>query len=335
MTATTRLTCLSLAACAIAAGSAMPAAARTVAVYGNNNDRYDYHRYNRPEVYHPGSDRTSHYSHDKVWARQKANRQETLESEIFKKEYGDLIPAGYGTIDPSSLSSETMALLDKNKKERDAQLAIQQADRKAAAQEVAANAISPDALVQIKRMTDYIGSLSDARMTVIESREEPVQGAGRVRKQVQRSYTMRRPNQLAWSATGEGVNASGAFDGTELKLENNLNSRATTIPIAGTLDTLLTTLRDQEKLTLPMADLFASNLYDRLTGEMTTARYMGLHQMDGEICHYVACENGQIQWQMWIAKEGNPVPKRVLIRYLNLPGAPRFAAIIKELKPAI
>jgi hypothetical protein len=338
MTATTRLTCLSLAACAIAAGSATPAAARAVAVYGDTSDRYEthrYNRYNRPEVYQPGADRTSHYSHDKVWERQKEQRQKTMESDIWKRELGDLIPAGYGTIDPSALSSETKALLAEQKKARDAQLVLQQADRRAAAQEVAANAISPDALTQIKRMTDYVTSLSDARMTVIESREEPVQGAGRVRKQVERVYTMRRPNQLAWSATGVGVSASGAFNGTELQLENNINGRNTTIPISGTLDQLLTTLRDQEKLTLPMADLFASNIYDRLTGEMTTARYMGLHQMDGEICHYVACENGPIQWQMWIASEGNPVPKRVIIRYLNLQGAPRFGAIIKELKPAI
>jgi len=335
MTATTRITCLSLAACAIAAGSATPATARTVAVYGNNNDRYDYHRYNRPEVYHPGSDRQSYLSHDNVWKRQKENRQETLESDIFKKEYGDLIPSGYGTIDPSSLSSETMALLNKQKKERDAQDALKQADRRAADQRAAANAISPDALSQLKRMTDYVTSLSNARMTVIESREEPVQGHGRVRKQVQRSYTMRRPNQLAWSATGDGVNGSGAFDGTELKLENNLNSRATTIPIAGTLDTLLTTMRDQKKLTLPMAELFSSNIYDRLTTGITLARYMGVHQMDGEPCHYVACQTGALQWQMWIAQEGNPVPKRVLIKYLNLEGAPRFGAIIKELGPAI
>jgi hypothetical protein len=335
MTTTTRLTCMSLTALSIFAGSALSASARTVRVYGANTDRYDYHRYNRPEVYHPGSDRTSHYSHDKVWARQKEQRQKTMESEIWKREMGDLIPAGYGTIDPSTLSSETKALLAEKKKERDAQLALDAADRKAAGLEAAANAISPDALAQIRRMTDYIAAMPEARMTVIESREEPVAGAGRVRKQVTRSYVMRRPNQLAWSATGSGVSASGAFNGTELKLENKINSRDTTIPIVGTLDTLLEKLRNQEKLTLPMADLFASNVYDRLTGEMTTARYMGVHQMDGEACHYVACENGPIQWQMWIAQSGNPVPKRVIIRYLNIQGAPRFGAIIKELGPSI
>ena len=333
MTTTTRLTCMSLTTLSLFAGSALSASARTVSIYDTDNNRSS--RDNRGGVYEPGADRTSHYSHDKVWARQKEQRQKTMESEIWKREMGDLIPAGYGTIDPSTLSSETKALLAETKKERDAQQVLDAADRKAAGLEAAANAISPDALAQIRRMTDYIAAMPEARMTVIESREEPVAGAGRVRKQVTRSYVMRRPNQLAWSATGSGVSASGAFNGTELKLENKINSRDTTIPIAGTIDTLLVKLHEQKKLTLPMADLFASNVYDRLTGEMTTARYMGVHQMDGEPCHYVACENGPIQWQMWIAQSGNPVPKRVIIRYLNIQGAPRFGAIIKDLGPSI
>ncbi len=333
MTTTTRLTCMSLTALSLFAGSALSASARSVQIYDTGNNRS--YRDNRGGVYEPGADRTSHYSHDKVWARQKEQRQKTMESEIWKREMGDLIPAGYGTIDPSTLSSETKALLAEQRKERTAQQALDAADRKAAGLEAAANAISPDALAQIRRMTDYIAAMPEARMTVIESREEPVAGAGRVRKQVTRSYVMRRPNQLAWSATGSGVSASGAFNGTELKLENNINKRDATIPIAGTIDTLLVKLHEQKKLTLPMADLFASNVYDRLTGEMTTARYMGVHQMDGEPCHYVACENGPIQWQMWIAQSGNPVPKRVIIRYLNIQGAPRFGAIIKDLGPSI
>ncbi len=63
---------------------------------------------------------------------------------------------------------------------------------------------------------------------------------------------------------------------------------------------------------------------------VTYGRYLGLHQAAGVACHHLAFSQPTIEWQIWIDAGDKPLPRKLVISYVQEPGEPQYSAVIRR-----
>ena len=52
--------------------------------------------------------------------------------------------------------------------------------------------------------------------------------------------------------------------------------------------------------------------------------------MNGTTCHHLAFVQDDLDWQIWIDAGERPLPRKLVIVYTSLPGAPQYAAVLSD-----
>ena len=81
---------------------------------------------------------------------------------------------------------------------------------------------------------------------------------------------------------------------------------------------------------LPLVDLLYSDPYAVLIEGVTYGRYLGIHQAAGVACHHLAFSQDTIEWQIWIDAGEKPLPRKLVISYVQEPGEPQYSAVIRR-----
>jgi hypothetical protein len=103
----------------------------------------------------------------------------------------------------------------------------------------------------------------------------------------------------------------------------------------GTIEQTVDMIYDTYGISTPLADMLSSDIYDVLMRRVKTCRYLGLHLAGETVCHYIAATQDDIDWQVWIDQGAAPVIRKIVIEYKQLPGSPRYSAVLADLvKPA-
>ena len=76
---------------------------------------------------------------------------------------------------------------------------------------------------------------------------------------------------------------------------------------------------------LPLRELFAADLPQHLKGMLGSARLVGKETTRGVATDHVAFRGETADVQLWIAREGDPLPQRIVITYRLAAGTPQFA----------
>jgi hypothetical protein len=114
---------------------------------------------------------------------------------------------------------------------------------------------------------------------------------------------------------------------TVLDKEHNVYA---TIEAPATIDATFDRLEDEYGVVLPLADLLYADPYAVLMAGVTYGRYLGLHQAAGVTCHHLAFSQDTIEWQIWIDAGEKPLPRKLVISYVDEPGEPQYSAVIRR-----
>lgn len=147
-----------------------------------------------------------------------------------------------------------------------------------------------------------------------------------------------KPNQLQASVDGDVNQLEFWYDGEEVTvLDINRNLYATKDTPDSNIDDTLDFLDRNTVISLPLTDFLYSNPYQVLTEKVKAGSYLGLRTVNGISCHHLVFTQDNIDWQIWIEDNENPVPHKFAIAYKNLPGVPRYTAIFSNwnLKPQL
>jgi hypothetical protein len=102
----------------------------------------------------------------------------------------------------------------------------------------------------------------------------------------------------------------------------------TTLP--GSIDQALTKLKQQYQFTPALSEFLFINTYKLMTANVITGAYFGTSNVFGTKCHHLLFVEKDINWQIWIQDGKQPIPRKLVITYKNLPGSPQFIAVIKD-----
>ena len=131
-------------------------------------------------------------------------------------------------------------------------------------------------------------------------------------------------------APGDTLNRAAWYDGRTVTVLDKEHNVYATIEAPATIDATFDKLEDEYGVVLPLADLLYADPYAVLMAGVTYGRYLGLHQAAGVECHHLAFSQERIEWQVWIDAGDKPLPRKLVISYVQEPGEPQYSAVIRR-----
>jgi hypothetical protein len=178
-----------------------------------------------------------------------------------------------------------------------------------------------EAMAQFVAQAPRIGVTIDCTYDVLQESGEKIEFGER------RALTLRRPDRMRLDVTRRDGSRRGLiFDGTQLTTFDVDQAVYATVQKPGTLDAALTHYTRDLKMRLPLRELFAADLPQRLKNAVASARSVGTETVGGMATDHIALRRDTADVQLWIALDGDPLPQRIVITYRLAAGQPQFRA---------
>jgi hypothetical protein len=174
-------------------------------------------------------------------------------------------------------------------------------------------------------MSDFMGNLSafsakaDIDSEIIDLEGQKLQFSSSA------EIVLERPGNLHVNRQGAIAHMDFIFDGKVLTLYGRNLNVYFQMDSPGTTDTAIETLHHGIGLDAPGADLFLTDPYTTLSEGVVSNAYLGTAYVNGVECHYLTFREAQVDWQLWINAEGDPLPMKYIITTKWLTGAPQYA----------
>ncbi|MHC5113859.1 MAG: DUF2092 domain-containing protein [Planctomycetota bacterium] len=190
--------------------------------------------------------------------------------------------------------------------------------------------IDPDADLVLRIMGDYLASMDEFSFRADIAYDEVRHSGHRLQFGAVGSYSVRRPGQIRADYRGDQRQSTAYLNNGTLSYLNrgkNVYSRA---DVPEDIDDALDHIFDEYGITVPIADFLYANPYDSLITHAWAGDYVGLHTVDGELCHHLVFHQEDIDWQIWVARGPRPVPRKLVITYRAEDGIPQYSARLSK-----
>lgn len=195
--------------------------------------------------------------------------------------------------------------------------------------------ITPDAQAVLDRMTATLGSVKRASVTAEITRDELLPFGYKLQNSESARMWLEKPNRLRLEVTGDIKHRTYVYDGSKLTmLVPDLNVYAETAA-PGTLGELVRTLL-AAGVEMPLIDMLYHGNAGSLTEDVRVGLVVGDSTVDGVATDHLAFRQPLVDWQLWVEKGAQALPRKLVITTRYQVGDPQYQAILRwDLKPNI
>ena len=190
--------------------------------------------------------------------------------------------------------------------------------------------IEPEAASTLKKMSTFLAAKKQFTFKANVSFEGLLDDGQALLYDATVQAAVKRPNRLYAEYTDEEVFKRLWYDGKRFTMVNVNKKVYTDASVPATIDGALDYLMAAYDMSLPLAELAYSNVYDATIGDVIRGTYEGIRVIQGTKCHHLAFSQQLIDWQIWIDVGARPVPRRIVIIYKTEAGAPRYTATLTQ-----
>jgi len=98
----------------------------------------------------------------------------------------------------------------------------------------------------------------------------------------------------------------------------------------GSLNEVFDRLHADFGINSPGGELFGGNAYELLVKKASKVIYVGVSQVNGTACHHIAGVLENMDWQLWVQKDGDPQLCKYLVTDRDVPMAPQFSITFRK-----
>jgi hypothetical protein len=199
--------------------------------------------------------------------------------------------------------------------------------KRARRREEPAGVIEPAALQALQRMGSYLSTLTSFEVQSVTSRDMVTNDGQRLMLDGVANYKVRRPDGFVVEVNSDAKKRTYYYNGktfTVFAPDLNFYASAAAPP---TIPQTLDVLYDKFGISLPLEDLFRwgdPNLHRSDT--VKSAVVVGKSTTGGVATDQYAFREGDIDWQIWIQHDGDPLPRKVVIIDRSDPANPTYTA---------
>jgi hypothetical protein len=140
--------------------------------------------------------------------------------------------------------------------------------------------------------------------------------------------TMHRPNRLLAEVSGDDGSTKLAFDGKTAIIYSAAQNKYASIPVPeGTIAGLLKEAVGRLGVDFPLADFLSDEPSKAFLSGVTSGRLVNTVSIDGApYDHLFFFQPPGIELELWLSKNEQSLPRRLIVTYRTLPGQPNFIA---------
>ena len=140
--------------------------------------------------------------------------------------------------------------------------------------------------------------------------------------------TMHRPNRLLAEVSGDDGSSKLVFDGKTAIIYSAAQNKYASIPVPeGTIAGMLKEAVGRLGVDFPLADFLSDEPGKAFLTGVTTGRVVNTVTIDGApYDHLFFLQPPGIELELWLSKNEQSLPRRLIVTYRSLPGQPNFIA---------
>jgi hypothetical protein len=139
--------------------------------------------------------------------------------------------------------------------------------------------------------------------------------------------TVRRPNRLLVVRNGDDGPGKLAYDGKTLVIYMGDANKYATIEVPGTIEAMMKEAMGRLGVDFPLADFLTDAPGKSFLSGVTEGSVVNTVTIDGVPClHMFFLQPPGIELELWLEKNDQSLPRRLVVTYRSLPGQPSFIA---------
>jgi hypothetical protein len=198
-----------------------------------------------------------------------------------------------------------------------------------------AGVITPAAQAVLNRMTATLNSLRRYGLTARITRDQVLPFGYKLQNNELARMWVDAPRNMRMEVEGDIKNRTYVYDGTQLTVfAPDLNVYSTTAA-PGTLGELVRVLLDTG-VEIPLIDMLYQGNSGNLAEDVRVGIVVGDSEVDGVATDHLAFRQPDVDWQLWVEKGAQALPRKLLITTRYEVGDPQYQATLQwDLKPTI
>jgi hypothetical protein len=194
--------------------------------------------------------------------------------------------------------------------------------------------VSPEAKAVLDRMSAYMRGLQSFAIESRTSRDEVTPSGYKLQRNEQQTLLVQRPNRLRSTTAGDLGDRTFVYDGSKMVLYSREANAYATVPAPDTIGKLVEGVL-AAGIDLPLIDVLYQAFDKTLTDQATHGIVVGDGVVDGVNCDHLAFRQPNADWQLWVAKGGQPLPRKIVITTREA-SDPQFESTLSwNLHPAV
>lgn len=195
--------------------------------------------------------------------------------------------------------------------------------------------VTAEAQAVLDRMTASLNSLKRFSVSADITRDELLPFGYKLQNNESARMWVERPNRLRMELDGDIKHRTYVYDGSQLTMYvPDLNVYAA-IAAPDTLGELVSMLLEAG-VEMPLIDMLYHGTAGKLTEDVRAGLLVGDSKVDGVETDHLAFRQPNVDWQLWVQKGQQALPRKLLITTRYAVGDPQYQAILRwDLKPSM
>ena len=192
------------------------------------------------------------------------------------------------------------------------------------------DSIDPIAKLVLKQMSDVLSSSLAFSFKALITKEQVLPSGQKLQYDSTILVKMKRPNALFVNEVSGTKKKAMWYHNTTFTLLDKKNNFYATTQTPDNTEAALDFIMENHDINLPLADFVFKDLYFDVMENVVSGFYVAEVEVNGIKTHHLAFHQEDVDWQIWIDAEGDPVPRKFVVTYSNLDSVPQFSAFFKD-----
>ena len=188
------------------------------------------------------------------------------------------------------------------------------------------------------RMADFVSGARQFQVS-LKIGYEVVQASGqKIAFRERRRITLARPDHLRVEIEkSSGEQGMVLFDGHKITVHNETHRVYAVAEKPGRIEDALVYFLKDLKMRMPLALMLSTNFPEEMAKRLVDLAFVEVDVTTEPPWVHLAGRTDQVDFQIWIPRSGNPLPRRIIITYRDEEGQPSFWADFSDwnLAPSI
>ena len=193
-----------------------------------------------------------------------------------------------------------------------------------------ATAPEPDPLQILHKMCDFLKSQQQFTYKAEVADDQVYLGGKKLQYEIDMETFVRRPDRLRVNAEGDLIDKQFYLDGKTMTLYDKDRNVYGTLEVPPDIESALEKANKEFGVRVALTDLASPNLWEFLDKRIKHSLYVGQSKIRGVLCHHLAFDGDEVEFQVWIDAGEQPLPRKVVLTHKNLPGSPQWTAFLSD-----